>query len=339
MSSSSIDYGCANLERRNRFKAGQDRYCLIVGHGRSGTNLALDALDLHPMTVCRNEPNEIDGSLFANIPGDLTEWTQTEEFQSAWTKAVEVSYLRKGNRDRFHNHHKAFFRNKLSAIIAESILPRRSFRPLTAAKSRGEWAVPDIFLNKSILNDIIPVYKILLRPHWITNTHQSSANQYVLHIIRSPLGFINSWYNRYITANKLNERDVHRANMDSVEVILRRLNGAMRSGWHFSTESLIESELWRWRYMNDTLYSELKMSPRYKLVHYRNLTQSAVDAGREIYDWLGLDRCEWLDEGVKGMRNTLFPSRHRKNLPSDLVLDLAESVLEGSPLRDHIARR
>ena len=76
-------------------------HVLVVGHGRSGTNMVLDLLDCHRMSFCRNEPNELHGTAFTGLGDAMFGDPVPEDFAARWQRAVIRTARSNGARDRF----------------------------------------------------------------------------------------------------------------------------------------------------------------------------------------------------------------------------------------------
>lgn len=305
------------------FDPARDKYVLIIGHGRSGTNLTLDLLDCHPATFCRNEPNEIAGSAMSALPGNLRGAGVGEGFIRDWRRAVAASAARHGFRDRFHRTYKQYYATPAHAIVAEKFQGRMAVRHAVGRKE-GEWRAVGLQDNR------IPVFKILLRPHWATDTHEHDESQHVIHVIREPVGFILSWWNRYVLEADGGPEAVYDDNLDSTRWILKHYGARLASGSGYSAEAVIETELWRWRYMNEWPIKRLSGSDRYVMRTYSELTADAYGVALSTLDWLGVALDEGTQQRLATMRNTLFSRSHSASLDRGLLAALARHVLTGS---------
>ena len=57
---------------------------LIIGQGRSGTNMLLGFLDLSPKTHCRNEPNALPGCAFATLERHRFHVDDAADLEARW---------------------------------------------------------------------------------------------------------------------------------------------------------------------------------------------------------------------------------------------------------------
>lgn len=318
------------------FNPAQDPYAVIVGRGRSGTNMALDILDTHPRTLCRNEANRIAGAALNALPLDF-ENTRAESWSlEAWRTALQISAVCHGARDRSRRDYKSYYASAPGRMICEHALPRQKLR--RALKTTGllpqvnEWRVDWAFARQPEQLPQLPVLKILTQPHWILRTHDADPGQHVIHMIRAPQGFVASWLNRYVAPR--GSEKVFADNLATLDVILEALGGRLHSGRTFSEAALIESELWRWRYMNETVFSALSGSDRYKLWHYEDALNAPAQKGAEAMGWLGLEIDEATQTRMSQMENTLFAKPHARKIDNAQTADLAATVLDGSPMAD-----
>lgn len=318
------------------FDPARDRYVVIIGRGRSGTNLALDVLDTHPRTLCRNEANRIPGAALNALPLDFEDTRAAEWSLSAWHAALGESALCHGARDRSRRDYKSYYRGPAGRFLCEYALPRqklrRALRNIGLLRAINEWRVDWAFARDPAHLPALPVFKILTQPHWILRTHARDPGQHVIHMVRDPAGFIASWLNRYV-APRGGEK-VFADNLATLDLILDALGGDFASGRAFSEAALIESELWRWRYMNDTVFSTLSGSERYRLWPYDTVLAQPAAKGTEAMTWLGLDIDGGTRTRMSQMENTLFAKPHARKIDAAETRALAHHVLEGSPMAD-----
>jgi hypothetical protein len=305
------------------FDPAKNPYVLVIGHGRSGTNLTLDLLDCHPATFCRNEPNEIPGSAMSGLPGGLRGQGIGEGFIGDWRRALVASSARHGFRDRFHRTYKQYYATPAHAIVAEKFQGRMAVRHALGRKE-GEWRAVGLKDNR------IPVFKILLRPHWATDTHEHDASQRIIHVIREPVGFVLSWWNRYALKADGGPEAVFNDNLESTRWILNHYGARLASGTDYSVEAVIETELWRWRYMNEWPLKRLSGSDRYVVWTYSDLTADAFRLALSALDWMGVALDEGTRHRISTMKNTLFSRSHGATLERESIAALARHVLTGS---------
>jgi hypothetical protein len=84
--------------------------------------------------------------------------------------------------------------------------------------------------------------------------------------------------------------------------------------------------------MNEVLFTRLSGSPRYKVFLYNEVRKNPKGVAEEALTWAGLDLSEDTKSRVIGTKNTLFRRPHVVEVDRNMVSDLAEQVLRGSPL-------
>lgn len=312
------------------------QHVIITGHGRSGTNLVLDLLDCSSTTICRNEPNEVTRSSFRNLKDGFFPPDNPEEDAPEFGRVLAASKERMSPRDRFPVDYKRHYRNRFGLKRFLDIRGRRPGRRalalLRGADYSEEWAIPHVFYDIDAFKAALPVYKILLWSGRIAASHDVLTGQKVIHVVREPRSFIMSWYARYVVAVHGGEQKVFYDNMRSAQDISRHYGHDPIDMRAFSVPGLIESELWRWRYVNEHLYDALKGSPRYLPVTYATVMSSKPEAARNMAAFCGLDYDPAFEKRVRGNENTLFAKRQDPILDRNMVDDLIATVMEGSTL-------
>ena len=102
-------------------------YVIVVGHGRSGTNMVLDLFDCHRGTLCRNEPNELHGSAFTGLGDAMFGDPIPSDFADRWHAAVMQSMGSNGARDRFGTD-KNWLRGPLRARAGQAVMSKARLR-------------------------------------------------------------------------------------------------------------------------------------------------------------------------------------------------------------------
>jgi hypothetical protein len=313
-------------------------HVVIVGHGRSGTNLLLDIADCHPWTLCRNEPNEVLGSRLARLPdgfGSVTDHGGT--FPAAWREAVMEARSRRSARDRLWSFTKAYVRSPLHAALVRRALEPASLRRLRRAARLGggdEWALPSAVLRRDAMARSTLVLKILLQPHWQTQTHAAEPRQRVAHVVRDPVAFIRSWHARYVLQTVGDPEAVFRDNLRQWPLIGARLGAAAHLPTAYSPEALVRSETLRWRYVNEVLFEGLRGSARYCVFNYRFLVHNRTQAAERMFAFAGLEMDAETRARIGRVENTLFAPRPQGALDEAMVRAVVAEAIHGSPLCD-----
>ncbi|MEM8770975.1 MAG: sulfotransferase [Pseudomonadota bacterium] len=311
-------------------------YVVIVGHGRSGSNRLLDTLDCHEATFCRNEPNELQGAVMAALEDGFFEDRLSPDFQRHWRASIARAAARCSGKDRFDACRKVYHAFPYSDRVGAYIFKRRRLRLALGLVVRDmkkeEWETAAFHIDQAALRRATPVFKILLNPGWLTRTHEDDENQRVIHNIRNPVAFLKSWRNRYVTPT--GPEKVYRDNLETLDLVLAAFGRPRWSVPAFSEEALFETELWRWRYVNEALYSALNGSPRYMVTRYEDYDDDPKAIARAVYAFAGLQFEQKHAERISEMENTLFGDAPR---PAEIKIDMEpilERVLADSPLLD-----
>lgn len=323
--------------RRSGFDPDRHRHAVIVGSGRSGTNLALDLVDCHPFTICRNEPNELGRSSFARLPDGLFEESLPPDFQPAWRAALAQSPWRRGWRDRARRWHKRYYITGglplCEGALASARARHLAYRLFPAMRS-GEWSVRR-WHRAGV--PILPVVKILNQPHWVVRSHPEDREQRVIHVVRAPKGFITSWRNRWVTLAPGGAEAVYEASLSSVTQILARLGRERIGPPGFSEAALVETELWRWRYVNEVVHVALGGSARYLMVDYETMRARPAEMATELGNFLGVPFDAESEARAAANSNTLFATPHAQTVDRSMLDELTDAVLSDSPLRHVLA--
>jgi hypothetical protein len=265
-------------------------YVMIVGHGRSGTNWLLQLLNLSPETHCRNEPDEIKGSPLALLPCPWTKRERQPELDLNWGEAVQWAATRFGERDprlpARKDHILELARRLRITRLAER--PKlRSFASTFIASLRGhEWAGPAWVDRDILLKRALPVLKFVQVPGWAAWVLANRPRVAVLHIVRHPEGFLNSWRRRYLSAR--DPEAVSRANQQRLWQVAE-CDGAWRDRFGpVDQMTMDESELAYWWYACETIHRAGLENPRYRLIIYEGLAHDPIRTAQSLFQMCGL---------------------------------------------------
>jgi hypothetical protein len=309
------------------------QHVVVTGHGRSGTNLVLDLLDASANTICRNEANEIpDACLNRLEPGYFP--PETQDAEVFWALLNDSIYYR-SNRDRFRYWHKNFYRQTLLQSTYLNMLQhshlRKALHPLTAGK---EWKLPDGIYNRQAVAAAVAVHKILLWPGRLLSAHEALDKLKLIHVIREPEGFLQSWYGRYVLHHPNGGEQVFADNRSSVVRIMScfgRDAETLYAGG-YTLKALLESEMWRWRYANEVMFDALSGSQRYLLVTYADAVHRKSEVAEKLANFCGVQFDEGMRKRIGQNENTLFANRKQHLLDPTLVDEVSHRVLESSTL-------
>ena len=275
------------------------KYALVVGQGRSGTNWLLEILDNSYATFVRNEPEGIEGSPLAALVGDNLSVPTLPSFGEAWDRAVEGACSVIGVRDHLIRVQKFYLYEPVRRFggmrFASSLRLRRFLAQLLPRYRAEEWRIPWWLGSAERQRDALGVLKVN-HPGWVRWALSNRAEVPVLHIVRHPGGFLNSWINRYL---KLNDREqVRRANADRLKRI-----AAADATWSnrfgdIDAMSVEESELWYWLISAETIYLSGREYEQFHQFIYEEVAREVVDNARRAYGACGL---EWTDAVEKAV--------------------------------------
>lgn len=304
-------------------------HVIVAGHGRSGTNLALNLLDCSTETICRNEPNEIRG-IFAPL-GDGFFPSDTPEADAARLSTVlEKARFLNSSRDNPNYPHKPYVRHAgLLRLYVRGM--NRLSRSIHNAET--ERKLPGLLCDPSKIATCLPIFKILLWPGRIASTHAHMPGQRVIHVVRDPATFLKSWFTRYVHETAKDPGQVFRDNLPSIQRIMPAFGQDSTRINAFSERNLLESELWRWRYMNETLYDALRGSDRYMYVLYSDLVSRPKHHAEQMMAFCGLSPDPAFQSRIGRTENIFKPSKSKQPDP-DLITDVVETVMANSKLSE-----
>jgi|SRR5450759_295647 hypothetical protein len=153
----------------------------------------------------------------------------------------------------------------------------------------------------------------------------------VVHIVRHPGGYINSWLNRFVSYKNPSE---------VTELNRRRLfdisdadpEWKQRFG-DIASMGMVELELWYWRYATELIDHYGSKSPNYHLVVYEDLAHDAVSKINKIYDAARLPLTDDIQSKIeKECRSSFIIANNWKNKLPIEYQKLLDPILQDSPL-------
>jgi len=310
-------------------------YVLIVGQGRSGTNWLLDLLDLSPYTHCRNEPNELDASPLFQLPSPFVQHPLGDSFPQEWEQAVESTSLRMGDRDRIAIHPKSHIYEPVRRLGGALVLGKRRVRRLLSAVfpslGQSEWSIPWWFANPNALKQATTILKLNSTPAWAEWVLLNRPAVIVIHIVRHPGGFLNSWEKRCVAGLGLDPVNVKKDNDERLRKIAQSDPQWAEILEDIDAMSIEESELWYWRYVNETIYLAGHERPNYIQLIYEDLVANPLQVMKRIYEKCNLP---WTTEIEQEISNSASQSQSiatawPKKLKSKQV-ELVRRILKSS---------
>jgi hypothetical protein len=309
------------------------RYVLLTGQGRSGTNWLVDILDLSPRTHCRNEP-ALEGSALSRLPNG---WPQNRDLEALWDQAVADTARSMGMRDHLLQVRKAYFRPGVQALglvrIVQSYRCRRVLGHLVPAWHTNEWPIPRWLASERDLARALHVFKINQKPGWITWVLKNRPEARVLHIVRHPGGFFNSYAKRWLAL--ADAEQVLRDNRARLEMVAASDPAWAERFGDIASLSLVEAELWFWRYAAESIHAAGQNSSQYQLIVYEDLVRDPLGVARAAYDGCGLPWTATIEQTIQRMaqESEAIATAWRKKLKGE-HREMVERILEDSPLRE-----
>jgi hypothetical protein len=308
-------------------------YVLILGQGRSGTSWLLDLLDLSRNTYCRNETNAIKTSPLAHLPLPAVTQLLDDSFGKKWDRAIAQSFLMMGERDRLGAHPKFYLYNPMRWLGFAALLNKRRLRQLLSLVmpkfSKPEWPLPWWLVNKSALKKALPVFKLNQVPVWGEWILLNRPQVLVIHIVRHPGGFLNSWQNRYLSSRA---KDVVKiANKTRLkQVASHDAQWASRFG-NIESMPVEESELWYWCYANEIIYLAGLSSPNYFRIIYEELATDTLNVMKHVYKVCRLPWRKEIEAGVsiKALNSKAISTTWQKMITKKNIA-LVKRALSGS---------
>jgi hypothetical protein len=313
----------------------QRDYILIVGQGRSGTNWLLDLLDFSPYTHCRNEPNELDASPLAQLPSPFARQPLGDSFPQEWDQAVASTSLRMGDRDRTAIHPKSHIYEPVRRLGGALVLGKRRVRqllsPVFPSLGQSEWSIPWWFAHPNALKQATTVLKLNSTLAWAEWVLLNRPSALVIHIVRHPGGYMNSWKKRCVAGLGLDPVNVKKDNDERLRQVVESDPQWAELFGNIDAMSIEESELWYWRYIHETLYQVGHERPNYMRLIYEDLVADPLQVMKSIYEKCNLP---WTTEIEREISNSASRSKsiatawHKKLQPEQV--ELVRRIFKGS---------
>lgn len=269
-------------------------YVLIAGMGRSGTNYLLDVLDYSSVTICRNEPDEIPESSFYYLDNKFTTVPfGSDEFDKNWNESVAEAKKHYSIRDRAWGSNKIYQRFFWSKSFADFFLSgirkRKLFSSIWPQLKGQQYQLPNFILDSTLLDQMLLVLKIIMKPGWIIHLLDKKPDIGVLHVVRHPCGYFNSMKSRYI--DKIGEEKARTG-------VLQRLRNIAEEDPSWKKKFLQVGELdnmemyelsvcWWWCF-NETLYSYANNKKNYFFFLFEDLVNAPEASAQLIYEKVGI---------------------------------------------------
>lgn len=319
---------------------------IIYGNGRSGSNILLDCLDLDPMTHCRNEPHAYKLSPIQQIikPEDENLDAYMSQY---WDNIVDWMSSRWGPRDR--NHPEAPAKVYYQELVQKLGIPKLLIKHNRARRflsfiypefdTLEEYRFPSFLFVRGWEEITIQVFKIItyLEANHLSWIWQNRPNVKTVHIVRYPLGFLQSLDQR-LYKKKVDEQHFHVQNRLN---LLNRLHNAAKVGLHFpltdkEIESLsnLEVIIWNWLIFNESLYKLGEDKKQNLVVTYEQLLTNGKEVVKQVFEHCNL---QWTEAQEKSVQKTFVTSAFKalsfQSYWSEEDKKLAESILSHSSIK------
>lgn len=319
---------------------------VVTGNGRSGTNWVLDILNASPSTHCRNEPHRIETSPLHPLATNWTEPAGAPPIIDLWDSALAWSAARIGERGPEIVTTKNFVRgtHSLSNFLLNAPLHPRQRALLQRLDRRyvnQEWTPPTWLISAEALQRATTVLKIInIDPRNIVWLFEQHPTLPVLHVVRHPGGRLHSWNTRFRSHESdsaLLERNKTRLrHVTSIAPQWRLVFG------NIDEVSLSLSELFLWRYLNETIIEAASTAPNGSVFVYEELVAAPQEGARAVYQASGVPWDDATKDVVTSRLGTSVwgdlsqspaetASRWREQLSEQDVEDV-ERVMSTSPL-------
>jgi hypothetical protein len=312
---------------------------LIIGNGRSGTNMLLDVLDADPDTNCRNEPNVVAGGAINRLFGRTSITSRYDFDAERWRDACDTARRNKSVRDRPSYAWKRYIRKHLAARLCSQLFTRHRARHallahVTPALAGAEFPLPAALVRRERLKDAHVVLKINQPFQLCEHLDRLGAPYRIIHIARNPYDVVRSWSLRWLVHE--NHADVWRELYERArEYFAQRPD---RAAYGLSDQlDIHELELLHVVLGDDHLFHAMRRKPHYLYVTFEHAIAHKIDCAREVYDFLDLEWTPQTEQRIALLKNELF-----KKLPD--VEPFARSgfmarTIAGSELRQALGDR
>lgn len=154
----------------------------------------------------------------------------------------------------------------------------------------------------------------------------------MLHIVRHPGGFLNSWRNRYLA--RRDPEAVSNANRARLKIVTEADPSSAALFGDIDQMCVEESELWYWRYATETIHAAGAALPAYKLIIYEKLAADPVGVARRVYEICGLPWHAAIQETIRksSSDSTRIADAWRSNMRGESC-ELLDRIMEQSRMR------
>lgn len=208
---------------------------------------------------------------------------------------------------------------------------RRTLRWVYPPIGRMEWPLPNWVVDHEQLQRACMVLKLNQAPGWTVWMLKNRPTHRVIHNVRHPGGFLNSWRNRWL--KKSDQKDVLQRNRNRLRLVAEHDPvWAARFG-DIEAMDVERSEIWYWRYSNEVIWEAGRTLAHYQLSVFEDVSQQPLESMRRLYEFADLP---WNDQVEAGVRANTKASEHiagkwRSALEPHQV-EIVDTVLTDSPM-------
>ncbi len=303
-------------------------HALLFSTGHTGGNRLLDILDQHPWTNCRNEPQR-SGSEFEYLWLDGYKSLSKEDFDFRWANLTSKARFEQGAFDRLHAKRKAYLR-WVPAWIWSHIAQRTRLRALFGIKKQI-WSIPRVCIRNEHKDKIFPVLKVGGKPNLVLDQHQTTPNQYVIHALRRPDAYLQSWYNLYVKLQSRPYIDLQNDTLSFLENVLPPSQFAALQPDN-TLETLIRLELIKVRACHESIFVNFRDSDHHLTITFEEFNRDPLVATQRVFAFLGLDSPERTTTGSAQLKNSLFANPHAEKLDKSILDQAMRDIMGDSPL-------
>jgi hypothetical protein len=196
-----------------------------------------------------------------------------------------------------------------------------------------EWSLPWWLGRAGALANALAVLKLNQVPGWTDWVLAHRPHVPVLHIVRHPGGFLNSWANRYLAPR--DRAAITQDNADRLKRIVARDRRWTQDFGDIDAMTAEESELWYWMYANQVIHESGEGRRSYCRIVYEQLVADTRNTVHEVYRRCGLPwspETEARVDALTGESQTIASKWRRKLDPHQV--SLVETVLERTSMRN-----
>jgi hypothetical protein len=313
---------------------------IIQALPRSGSTILLDCFNLSPYTHCRNEPHTFDNSLLnrkilcqddQNLSATAQNWDEvSKDLRSKW-----------GSGDLFNPKvsHKLYFKQSLWSLnIPQVVQNKASARSLLSILypelRKQEYELPKWFYDSSVWqNKTNHIYKVgFSLQKCLGHILSSDPDARVIFLVRHPLGYAQSLYNRMFKQDMVYFTDKYLRTLKQ-RIAMLRDTGAHIPDLNLDSLEPFDIILLNWFVSNEFIYSMYGDRDQVMTVIYEELLANPEETVEEIFNHSDIPWNSDIKESVSYIfsGSAKLAQSFRKKCSSDQI-NSADNVLNYSSL-------